>query len=41
MAFQFREQDPQAGNRFRDNLCSSWETHMKTKLHICYKCAES
>ena len=28
-----------AGNRIRDNPHSScWRTHMKTKLHICYKC---
>jgi hypothetical protein len=29
------------GSRLRDNPCSSsWETRMKTKLLICYVCAE-
>jgi hypothetical protein len=35
----FREQYLQAGNRIRNNTCSScWRSHMKTKLYIWYIC---
>jgi hypothetical protein len=38
-AAQLGEKDPKAGNRVRVSLCfNCYETHMKTKLHICYKC---
>ena len=39
---QLREQDPQAGNRFRDSPFSNcWRNSrkIKTDLHICYICA--
>lgn len=35
------KQDPETGKKFRDIPClSCWETHMMTKLHFCYICAE-
>ena len=34
------EENPQAGNRFRDSPCSRCcGTHMKIEVHICYICA--
>jgi hypothetical protein len=40
-AVQLGEGDPMVANRVRDRLLSNClETHMKTKLLICYECIQ-